>query len=277
MARVLPVHLVGGGVPVLLIFLACVMLFVSALRPSMVDGVRTGASDILAPALGVIVAPLQGAAMFVRNVSGLTALQAENDRLEKENTRLREWYQAALLLEAENKSLRELLNVKPEPQHKYISARILSDAGKTFVKTILVSAGKEDGVKKGQVVLSGDGVIGRVIEAGEKTARILLITDMNSRVPILIEDSRLHAILSGTNGSRGELLHLPPDSKVNENARVITSGHGGLFPFGLPVGIVRADERGALYVEPFADFNRLVYVRIVDIPEDLNLHEGVLN
>ncbi len=230
-----------------------------------------------APVLEVVTLPMQTAALFVRDVSGLAALQSENARLKEENSRLREWHQTALLLEAENKSLRELLHVKLEPQNKYISARILSDAGSTFAQSLLVAAGSTDGVKKGQAVLASNGVIGRVIEVGKSVSRILLISDINSRVPVLVENSRLHAIFAGTNGGEGRLIHLPQDSNVTEGARIVTSGHGGVFPYGLPVGVAYIDENGQPMVKPFVDFKRMVHVRIVDRPEDIYLREGALN
>src|SRR5262245_30718707 len=176
------------------------------------EGLRAGAADTFAPVLSAIGQPVQEAAIFVRNVSGLTQLQAENLRLQQENQRLREWYQTALVLEAENKSLRDLMNIRLDPQNSYITARVLADSGNTFVKSLLVSAGSNEGVKKGQAVISGDGVIGRIVEVGKNTARVLLLTDMNSRVPVLVENSRQHAILAGENEQAPILAHLPPDS-----------------------------------------------------------------
>jgi rod shape-determining protein MreC len=278
LARMMPFSfMAAGGMPAFLILLSCTLIVISAVRPAMVDGVRTSAADLFAPVLNVVVLPVQTAALFVRDVSGLAAMQSENARLVAENERLREWYQTALLLEAENISLRELLHVKVEPQHKFISARVLSDAGRTFAKSLLISAGAKDGVEKGQAVVSSRGVIGRIIEAGANSSRVLLVTDINSRVPILVEGSSLHAIMSGTNGTEAKLSHLPPDGHVPNGAHIITSGHGGLFPFGLPVGIVQKTENGSMIVKPFADVNRMVHVRVIDTPSDPYLREGALN
>ena len=276
--RTAPMSLVAGASgPIVLIFLAFVTFVISAVNPQGVAGLRMTAADIFSPVLQVVSVPVQDAASFVRNVSGLAELQAENMRLEKENTKLREWYQAAMIMEAENKSLRELLNVKLDPQNSYITARILADPGHTFVKSLLVSAGGNDGVRKGQAVVSGDGVVGRVVEAGNKVARVLLITDINSRVPVLVENSRQHAVLAGQNDGKPMLVHLPVDSELAEGARIITSGYGGVFPQGLPVGRVVFDENKTPQVELFADFDRMVHVRVINRPEDPNLHEGRLD
>ena len=264
-----------SGTTGLLILLAGVLVLLSAVYPQSLGGLRTKTADMAAPVLNVVSMPLQKAAVFVRDVTGLAALQAENARLTAENTKLREWYQTALLLEAENRSLRDLMNVKVEQRHSFITARILSDSASAFAKSLLVSAGANDGVKKGQAVIAGDGLIGRVVEAGESTARILLISDINSRVPVIIEDSSQHAIYTGQNSVKGTLMHLPAETNINEGTRIITSGIGGIFPPGLPVGRIVTSE-GAMTVEPFANFDRLTYVRIIDIPKDPNLREGAL-
>lgn len=231
-----------------------------------------GVTDSVAPILSAITKPAVHAADVIRNASGLGDLQAENIRLQQENLRLKEWYQTALLLEAENKSLRDLLNVKIEPHYKTITARILSDTGNAFAKSILISAGSSDGVQKGQAVMAGEGLIGRVIESGEKTSRVLLVTDINSRVPVLVEDTRQHAILAGHNQETTKLVHLPPDSNIKDGSRIITSGHGGLFPHGLAIGRVSVSETtGAIHVNPFANFSRIVHVRVIDKSADPNL------
>ncbi|MCB9982458.1 MAG: rod shape-determining protein MreC [Rhodospirillales bacterium] len=271
----LPPLFSSAGAGGLMVFVALCLMLISTLQPQMLSGLRTGTADMASPVLNVVSAPIQKAAIFVRDVTGLAALQAENARLLEENTKLREWYQTALLLEAENQSLRELMSVKLDTPHTYITARILSDSTNTFAKSLLVSAGRADGVKKNQAVVAADGLIGRVVEAGENTARVLLITDMNSRVPVIIEGSRQHAIFAGQNDRNGTLVHLPPETEVSKGARVVTSGIGGVFPVGLPVGIV-SETQGKIVIEPFANFNRLMHVRIVNKPDDPNLRPGGL-
>ncbi len=230
--------------------------------------------DLFTPVLRVASMPFVEMASFFSNVSGLAELQAENTMLRQENVRLREWYQTALMLQAEIQSLQELLNLKLEPQYRYITTRVISDAGNAFVKSILVGAGETDGVQKGHAVLAGEGMIGRVIESSRNAARVLLVSDYNSRIPVIIEGSRQRAILSGMNDDLPILKYLPPDSKVEEGMRVVTSGHGRLFPPGLPVGKVVLDKHGQPAVELFADVDKIVYVRVLEAPADPNLLPG---
>lgn len=254
--------------------LASGLLIFSLVRPASLSGVRMGVTDMVTPVISMFTQPFTNAAEAIGSISGITALRAENTQLKAENVRLKEWYQTALMLQAENQSLQELLNLKVNMAHKYTTARVISDAGNAFVKTVLVSLGKNDGVKKNQAVLAGDGMVGRIIESGQKYSRVLLLNDINSRVPILIEGSRQKAVLAGDNSDDLILKHLPKDTGVAEGARVITSGHGGVFPSGLPIGRIVKNSEGRLVVKTYADMNKVTYVRVLDGSLDNRLIHG---
>lgn len=211
------------------------------------------------------------------NVTGMATLQAENAQLTTENMRLREWYQTALILQAENTSLSGIADLKIETQHGFVSTRVIADSGNAFAQTALVVAGSGDGVEKGEAVLSGEGMIGRVIEAGQTSSRLLLLTDFNSRVPVVVEGSRQRAVVAGSNGPLLAITHLPPDSDIQDGQNIVTSGHGGLFPPGLPVGRVVTGTDGVKYVKPYADMDRVTYVRILDLPQDPRLIRGFVH
>lgn len=272
--RFSPFQFVGSGqASVIFMLAATLLLTVSFVRPGVFGGVRSTVADVLTPAIVILGEPFRQVAAFTSGVTGLSELRAENTQLRAENVRLREWYQTALMLESENQSLQALLNVKPDPLHRFITARVVADSGNAFVKSAIVAAGENDKVQKGQAVLSGDGLVGRIIEAGRNSARILLLTDVNSRVPVLLEGSRQKAIAGGNNTDRLELKYLPADIDVKEGTRIITSGNGGMFMSGLPVGVVVMKD-GLPFVKPYADISRISHVRIVDFPEDPNLIEG---
>ena len=266
-------HFILGGRTGTLFFLifACLLLLASVLRPSLMSGARIGVTDTVSPVLSAIASPFQNAVAVFSSVSGMAELRAENTQLKDENARLREWYQTALMLQAENHSLQELLNLKVETPHKYITARVISDFGNAYVKTVLVAAGHNEGVYKDHAVLASEGMIGRVIGAGEKSARVLLLTDLNSRVPVIVEGSSQKAIMAGMNDATPVLKHLPPDSGITAGARIVTSGHGGKFPPGLPIGRVSAMADGQWGVELYADMNKITFVRVVDTKADPNL------
>ena len=253
------------------LILAVSLFLFSVVRPGSFEGMRSGAADIFAPVIAAVSWPVQEAANYARAVSGIAAMQAENAKLQQENEQLREWYQTALVLKTENKSLQRLLNIRLDPQLHYVTARVAADSGSSYARTILVLAGRRDNVQKGHAVISGEGVIGRVIETGNMTARILLVTDINSRVPVQVGESANRAILAGNNSDMPVLQHLGPDMMVAEGDRVVTSGDGGIFPYGLPVGIVVRGDNGGWAVRPLADIGKTTFVRVVEPEEDQNL------
>jgi rod shape-determining protein MreC len=276
-ARVISPHMWGArGASMFFLTFASGLFLFSAFSPHNLQGVRTSVLDGFAPVLAAVNLPVQTAATYVRTITGLAALQDENARLQAENQRLREWYQTALQLEARNHSLETLLNVAADPQSRFVTARIIADSGNAYVRSMVVLAGRNNNVYKGQPVLAAEGLVGRVIEAGDKAARVLLLTDMNSRIPVMVEGKNWRAILAGKNEGLPVLAHLPPEAAedMSEGLRIVTSGHGGLFPFGLPVGEVVKSEDGAWQVRPYANVDRLVFVRIIEKVEDPFLQLG---
>ena len=128
----------------------------------------------------------------------------------------------------------------------------------------LLNVGRRVGVATGQAVVTGEGLAGRIAEVGENSSRVLFVTDVNSRLPVLVERTRERAILAGDNSPRLRLTLLQSIAGVQNGYRIITSGHGGSFPVGIPVGEVVETSEGSVRVRPFTDFSRLEFVRVVD-------------
>lgn len=232
--------------------------------PGRVETVRAHAMDALSPILEALSRPAATAAQVIETVADVSNVYEENQRLKAENARLLQWRQVASRLESENSNLRGLLRYEPEPQASNVSARVIAAPGGSFVRTLLVTAGARRGVHKGQAALTGSGLVGRVIEAGDWTARVLLITDINTRIPVVLEGSRQRAVLAGDNSDQPRLLYLPSESPVSVGERVVTSGHGGFLPPGVPVGVVSAVGERGVKVQPYADMSRIDYLRLVD-------------
>ncbi len=174
------------------------------------------------------------------------------------------WQSVAQRLEAENKALRSFFAFRSGPQATFITARVVGDAGSAFVRSMLLNAGGRDGVENGQAVMTSDGLAGRITEVGETSARVLLITDINSRIPVLVERTRDRAVLAGDNSRQPRLTLMPPGMSVEAGDRIVTSGHGGTYPAGLPVGVVASVSEKSVRVEPLVDWTRLEFVRVVD-------------
>jgi len=225
---------------------------------------RSALDDALAPIYAVLAEPLGGVRNAVDSVTGLWDMRAENARLRQENEQLRKWQSIALALDAENHRLKADLHWIPDPAASYVTARVVSDAGGVYAKAVLLAVGPNHGIRKGEIALDERGLVGRVTEVGARSARVLLITDLNSRIPVMLEGSHAHAILIGTNGTRPRLIYWPEGSPPQEGERVVTSAEANAFPADLPVGVVHYSAGNVPEVVPAAMLDRLEIVRIFD-------------
>lgn len=247
-----------------LIGLTFALMLVGKADTILVERARTAVTDAVTPILRVMAEPAAAMSQFVANIQELSAIRSENTELREANARLLQWQAVAQKLENENRQLRGLLGTVTEPEARAISARVVADSGGAFAQSILITAGGRDGVAKGQAVVTGEGLVGRVTHSGYRSARILLITDINSRIPVRVGEAGDRAILAGDNSSRPRLIYLGVKSAVAPGDRIVTSGDAGAFPPGLPVGrVVVADEAVAV-IEPFVSRNRLQYVEVLD-------------
>ncbi|MBW7849380.1 MAG: rod shape-determining protein MreC [Rhodospirillales bacterium] len=228
------------------------------------ERLRAAITDAVTPALNVLSRPAEVIADVADRVRNLAALHAENEKLREENRRLLHWQTVARRLEDENRLLRRQTHAVSDAAARYVTARVVADTGGAFVRSVLVSAGAAEGVRKGQAVLAGEALVGRVAEVGRRSARVLLLTDLNSRIPVATVGARANAILAGDNSDQPTLSYLPLDAVVEPGQRVVTSGHGGAFPPGIPVGVVTAVGNGGPRVQPFANRHRLSMVTIAD-------------
>ena len=229
-----------------------------------VERVRAHVTDAVAPILDVLSRPVATANEVVEQIRELVDLRAENLRLRQEKERLLRWQTVARRMEAENGTLRAMLNFNAVPATSFVSARVIADNSGAFTESLVLNAGAREGVRKGSVAITGDGLVGRIAATGNRSARLLLITDLNSHIPVLLESSGTRAILAGDNTDRPRLIRLPPHAAVTPGERIVTSGHGGAFPPRLPVGVVASVSEKAIRVQPFVERDRIEYVRVVD-------------
>jgi len=258
-----PFNLGGRFGTVIFLILSIFLFAFSTTNNQYFSGARTTVMDGVSPVINAVGLPFQNLSKSVSSLSGLSTLRAENTKLKAENVRLREWYQTALMLQAENQAYHRLLNVKIDAQQNFITSRVISDNSNSFVKSAILASGKDQAVEKNQAVLSGEGMIGRIIEVGEKTSRILLLTDINSKLPILIEGTSQKAIMAGDNSLLPVVKHLPKDTSLTVGSRVVTSGDGGIFPPGLPVGRL-VKKSGAFSVQLYGNLDKILFVRILN-------------
>ena len=248
---------------VLLAAAAVALMLFNKSNTGAVERFRTVILDAASPVLEVLSQPAITISRVMEEARFLIHLHDENARLREENARLKHWQAAALRLQQQHAGLPALLNARQDPTSTFVAARVIGDSGGPFVRTILLNAGSRDGVAKGQAAINGDGLVGRVAEVGVRSSRILLLTDLNSRVPAILEPSRDRGVLEGDNTNILQLSYLSAGVQMSPGDRVVTSGHGGVFPAELPIGTITSVSDGVAFVQPFVQFHRLDYVRIV--------------
>jgi len=259
-------HVAQRSTFALFLLLAAGIMLIGKADPTLYDRSRAAVADIASPIMDTMSRPVASGSEFIADMKLLLAAHEENNALREENDRLRRWRAVAEGLESENTRLRGMLNFAPEAPARFITGRVIGDSGGAFLRSVLVNVGARDGVRKGVAAVDGSGLLGRIAEVGERSARILLVSDLNSRIPVLVGEFRERGILAGDNSDQPKLAYLPADISIAPGDLVITSGHGGAFPAGLPVGIVvRPDaEVEELRVQPFFSARRLEFVRLMD-------------
>jgi rod shape-determining protein MreC len=248
----------------LLVVISAVMIIVGKADQVVFLSLRNSIMDAAAPALDMLSRPGAALDAAADRVRGFMTVYRDNTRLAEENERLLGWQQVAMRLSAENAELRDLAKLVPEPAFSFVTARVIADSGGAYARSVMVNAGRDNGVARGQAAMTGEGLAGRVSEVGSRAARILLITDLNSRVPVVVDGTRQRAILAGDNSARPSLRYADSGGTIRIGDRVVTSGQGGVFPPGLPVGVVASVDSEGARIEPYAALSRVDYLRLVD-------------
>ncbi|MFQ5817986.1 MAG: rod shape-determining protein MreC [Terriglobia bacterium] len=203
---------------------------------------------------------------------------------ERENRRLREELEEAqrrlhelAMRAAEAERLASLLNLKQaHPQVPLLAAQVIGASAVATSHTVYVNRGRHDGVERNMVVLTPDGIVGKIIQVFPASAQVLLVTDADSGVGAMLADSRVQGVVKGTGRTLCRLEYVPNEENVVVGARILTSGQDQLFPKGFPIGTVTSVEPGdyllEIRVEPTVRLNQLEYVFILaGTPEPLAL------
>jgi len=233
--------------------LALLLLLLSRAQVNIFDRARAQISDAAAPWLSKIEAPFDGFNRWVGNLGSIFNVYSENLRLKDENARLRQWQGAAILLQARVTNYERLLHAVPRRDTSSVLAHVIGRSGRPYLQTMILDAGKAEGVRPGEAVLDARGLIGRILVSGDRTAWVIPLNDLNSRVPVIIAPGNAQAILAGNNTTYPGIETFDPRAQIKEGDVIFTSGDGGLLPPGLPIGtvVIRANRyRVALFADP---------------------------
>lgn len=243
---------------------AITLMVMDKFQPQLFESSRSRALDIVAPILEVFHNPIQAVHSLYARFDNIWNLQAENARLRLENRQLMQWQAKAMHLDDENRNLRQILLVPESQSVRFVTARVIADPGGAFVRTLAVNAGKRDNVKKGQAVMVAEGLMGQITNVGWRSSRFLLLTDLNSRLPVTIAGTTTQAVLVGDNSQYPHLLYLKNLQDLKIGQEILTSGLGGKFPAGLPVGYIAEIGTNSVRVALHAKAYKQKFVRLTD-------------
>jgi len=224
---------------------------------------RRASDTVLAPVGDALAAPGRWTGAGVDTVRGYFFAVSENRRLKAELKEMRQWRDVAIALRDTNDRYRTLLGLRTDPPIPMVAARIVTDSRGPFANTRLANSGSEKGVKAGNPVMSENGLVGRIIGVTTGASRVLLLTDVSSKTPVMVDRTNSRAILTGDGGPNPRLDYLRGRDPVKEGDRILTSGDGGVLPRGLPVGTAVKGLDGRWRVVLASDRAAIDFVRIL--------------
>ena len=265
-----PIRRLAVSVLVLFLFVVFIVWRIDSPRA---ERFRAQLVDWVVPNMDWALVPVTETVNMVRGFQSYAALQRQNRELRDELQQMKAWKEAALQLEQENAKLLDLNRVRLDPALTVVTGQVLADSGSPFRQSVLLNVGgARDGIKDGWAVTDGLGLVGRISGVGDKSSRVLLLTDNTSRVPVTIQPSGQRSVLSGDNSLLPVLEFIEDPEEVRPGDRVISSGDGGVFPAGLLVGNVVLARDGRLRLRLAADYERLEFLRVLrsQEPEDID-------
>jgi rod shape-determining protein MreC len=228
-----------------------------------VERFRAALVDAVVPSMTWAMAPVTWVSNVFGDFQSYTQLLEQNRELREELRKMEAWKEAALQLEQKNARLLDLNKVRLDAKFTYVTGVVMADSGSPFRQSVLLNVGARDGIRDGWATMDGIGLVGRISGVGQRTARVILVTDTNSRIPVTIQPSGQKALLSGDNSPLPPLEFIEDTDEVRPGDRVVTSGDGGVFPAGLLVGQVALGTDKRLRVVLAADYQRLEFLRVL--------------
>lgn len=228
-----------------------------------VERLRTDIVDATLPYMDWAMAPVTGLVKMSEDFRSYARIYEQNRELRRELQQMKAWKEAALQLEQKNARLLDLNNVKLDPKLTYVTGVVLADSGSPFRQSVLLNVGRRDGIRDGWAAMDGIGLVGRISGVGDVTARVILLTDPASSIPVTIQPSGQKVLLSGDNSAVPIIDFLESAELVRPGDRVVSSGDGGVFPAGLLIGQVAKSPDQRLRVRLAADYERLEFLRVL--------------
>jgi len=244
-----------------LILFSILLIFLESLQAKPINYVRSFIKDSIYRGSLIVSAPFSGISNINDGLFEHISLYKNYNKLKKENEELKNSISKSDFLELENSQLRILIDEQASSQSNLVSARVLIDKQSPYLNSFIINIGSNKDIKNGMAVLHGKNFIGRIIDVNFFSSRVLLVSDLNSRVPVIVEPTGVHSILNGDGKNLPILEYLPENHNLSDGRKVYTSGKAGIFSPGLQIGEVKIEDN-LIKVNLYSDLSQITFVNI---------------
>ena len=245
----------------ILILLSIIFIFAETIETKPLNYFRSIIKDVIYRGATLVSVPKKIVKNSTNYIEEHLDLYSHYAELKKENEKLKNDISKSDFLELENTQLRKLIEEQAESSSNLLSARVMLDKQSPYLNSFVINIGSNKNIKNGMAVLDGKNFIGRIVDVNFFSSRVLLVSDLNSKIPVIVEPSAYHAILSGRGANVTTLEYLPENHNVQEGDKVYTSGKEGIFSPGIPIGEVKI-EKDQVGVELFSNLNQITFINI---------------
>ncbi len=244
-----------------LVSLSVLFIFIETIDTKPLNHIRAFIKDTIYRGSLVISTPSKSFSNFSVYIKEHINLYSNYIELKKENNKLKNDISKSEFLELENTQLRKLIEEQVASPSNLVSARVMLDKTSPYLNSFIINTGSNKNIKNGMAVLDGKNFIGRIVDVNFFSSRVLLVSDLNSRIPVIIEPSASHAILNGRGKNEPTLEYLPENHNVKDGDKVYTSGKEGIFTPGIPIGEVKFNN-DLIQVLLFSDLSQITFINI---------------
>ena len=250
----------------ILICLSLLLLILGKIDEKSLNVIKSYFIDISSAVFSILGKPLDSISTGLVEINSFVNIYSLNKDLKIENQSLYKWKDLAQKLIIENETLKKQLNAVTKIPYPVKTAEVIANTAGSYVKTITINVGTKQGIKIGNPVINNWGMIGRVIQVGKNSSRVLLTVDINSQIPVYFEKTKHRAILVGKNSDLLELKFFNARANLINKDRLLTSGDGGLLPRGVSVGTYYEGinlNRETIKILPSRNWDKLTKISVI--------------
>ena len=245
-----------------LIFFSIGLIIFSKINLPFTNYLKIGLNEIVYRSSFIVSFPEKKIYQFSTSIKKHYNLYNDYDKIKNELRQLKSQKLELIFLKEENERLKKTIDEYIFNSNELV-AKVLIDKNSPFLKSIIVNKGSKDNVKLGMAVLDGSYLVGKIVEVNYSTSRALIISDLNSKIPVSIEPGNIQSILSGTGKQNGKIEYVESEISIDDGSIVYTSGSGNIFKSGIPIGIFKKNVNELEEVKFFSKLTQLTFVKLV--------------